>query len=641
MSGICGIVNFHHQPIEPELLCKMATAAAYRGPDGIHHWQNGTVGLTHLALNITPESLQEQQPLVHSERSLVLTADARIDNRDELIYILTAKSYLTESAPTTDAQLILAAYQYWGTECPAHLIGDFAFAIWDGQHQQLFAARDAMGMRSLYYRIEPTRFLFGTEVKQILAASNETPAIYEPMLGAWLAGYAGNLEWTFYQNIMQLPPAHALLMGAKKQRVWRYWDIDPDFQLRYAKEEEYAEHFLEIFKEAVRCRLRSVKPAGIFLSGGVDSGSAAATAGWLKKQDPTRDYPHFSAYSYAFETFAQCDERHISNEIAKHYHLPVINIPAETAYPLKDYPQHSPDQDEPLMGAYKALHDLTLAQAKADGIGVMFTGARGDQMMGGGVLDFLGLLLAGHWKILWHELQAYSEWKQVALQHTIKTHLLRPPLASLSHHQGVKQLHQQLKHLTNRHKHSYTPTYPAWVSSEFSCRVKLADIVQQSCIPSPVEGLARQQRYETVFGPMEMRVVTWNERNYAQFGISHEDAWSDRRLASFVLAVPQHLLNRLEEQKRLARQAMVGIIPENARQTMGKIYPSALYEYATRKQCQKTVLNLITRSQSELRGYLKEIELQNHYQKILKGEAEHSNFWCALTVEMWLRQHWS
>src|SRR5215208_660198 len=121
MSGICGVVNLDGSPVEPEALRKMAEAASYRGPDGIRYWRKGAAGLANLALNITPESLHEQQPLVDQRGELVLTADARVDNRDELIRTLMSKGCLHHKT-ATDAEVILAAYQCWGEECPSHII---------------------------------------------------------------------------------------------------------------------------------------------------------------------------------------------------------------------------------------------------------------------------------------------------------------------------------------------------------------------------------------------------------------------------------------------------------------------------------------------------------------------------------------
>jgi asparagine synthase (glutamine-hydrolysing) len=118
MRGICGTVDFDGTPVELEVLQKMAETASHRGPDGIRYWRRGSAGLANLALGINSESLREQQPLVDRRGELlVLTADARVDNRDELMRTLTGKGYIQYKSPT-DADLTLAAYQCWG-EAPA------------------------------------------------------------------------------------------------------------------------------------------------------------------------------------------------------------------------------------------------------------------------------------------------------------------------------------------------------------------------------------------------------------------------------------------------------------------------------------------------------------------------------------------
>ncbi len=138
MSGICGMINFDGAQLEPSHLERMIEAASHRGPDGIGCWCMGPVGFAHLALYTTPESQGEYQPLVRAQQELLLTADVRLDNRQDLTETLTTKGH-GGLEHVTDADLILAAYQCWDSDCAAHLIGDFAFAIWDAPKQRLFS----------------------------------------------------------------------------------------------------------------------------------------------------------------------------------------------------------------------------------------------------------------------------------------------------------------------------------------------------------------------------------------------------------------------------------------------------------------------------------------------------------------------
>jgi asparagine synthase (glutamine-hydrolysing) len=111
----------------------MTSAMAYRGPDGIHHWVKGSVALGHCMLRTTPESLEEQQPLANEDESLVLVMDGRLDNREELQRAFRAHGINLRGQ--TDAELVLAAYQLWGEDSPNHLLGDFAYAVWDARRQ--------------------------------------------------------------------------------------------------------------------------------------------------------------------------------------------------------------------------------------------------------------------------------------------------------------------------------------------------------------------------------------------------------------------------------------------------------------------------------------------------------------------------
>ena len=143
MSGICGIVNQDGAPIDRHLLEEMTAFMAFRGPDAQEVWTNASVGFGHTLLRTTFESEHEQQPF-SLDGKVWITADARIDGRDELRKKIAARGR-DRIEGVTDAELILHAYDSWGEDCVKHLIGDFAFAIWDGPRKRLFCARDHCG----------------------------------------------------------------------------------------------------------------------------------------------------------------------------------------------------------------------------------------------------------------------------------------------------------------------------------------------------------------------------------------------------------------------------------------------------------------------------------------------------------------
>ncbi len=635
MSGLCGIIHFDGAPVRRPALRTMAEAAVHRGPDGVRFWSGGGAALAHLALHVTPEDRRAQQPLI--EGHLALTAHARLDNRADLTRTLAAKGYLAERRPT-DAALILAAYRRWGTGCAERLLGDFAFALWDAERQRLFAARDPMAMRPFYYRQEPGRVLFASEVKQILAAPGTPDQLFEPAVAAYLAGRFEPLAWTFYRGVAQLPPAHALVADAGGCRTWRYWDVDPAFRIAYGSEDEYAEHLLELFEKAVRCRLRSTAPVGLLLSGGLDSTCIAATAGRLLQRGKD-DCSAFGTYSWAYDTLPQCDERAVSDRIVERYGLPSTAINAEAAAPLEHLPAGAPDLDEPFAGVYDALLERSLAVARAEGVRQMLTGHRGDLVVGEWIFDYASLLRSGRWLTLWRELNAHARRTDASLTRIISRYL-RPPVRKALWPAGrAERLRTPARRLYRALRPAPLPSpRPAWLDPTFATRAGLNAETPPLPVPAGLHGYARRQRYRTALMPLHMRTATLFERRCARAGLAAADPWSDRRLVEFALAVPQRAINRAGENKRIARRAMRGVMPEAARRAAGKTSPKPLYERALRRRAQAAVRRLLSDTRAEALGYVDGGALRAYYEGYLRGAREDYRFWYALTLEMWLRQ---
>lgn len=275
MSAIAGIYYLDGQPVDPADLGRMLETLAHRGSDRVGVWSEGHIGFGHRMLWTTPESLQEQLPLVNQTGDLAIAADARIDNRDELIAALGLMD--RPSDKITDSQLILAAYEKWGDRCPEKLLGDFAFAIWDGRSQRLFCARAPMGVKPFYYYRSSRLFVFASEIKALLCLVEVPRLLNELKVAYHLALLFEDQAITFYQNIWRLLAAHSITIGCEETQIRRYWSSDPTREVRLHSDQEYAEAFREIFTEAVRCRLRSAFPVGSTLSGGLDSSSIAST----------------------------------------------------------------------------------------------------------------------------------------------------------------------------------------------------------------------------------------------------------------------------------------------------------------------------------------------------------------------------
>jgi asparagine synthase (glutamine-hydrolysing) len=631
MSGIAGYVNWGDSRREDGALEPMLAAAPHRGRDGSGEWRAPGVALGHLALWTTPESVQERQPVVDGE--VVLVADARIDNRADLLRLLGLPGV---GSVRTDADLILAAYRRWGVDCAAKLVGDFAFAIWDGAERRLYAARDPMGMRPLYYRVEPARLLFATEIKQILAVPGVPAEIFEPAVAGHLMGGHGDPAWTMYTGIAQLPAAHALVATQGVHRIWRYWDIDPEHRILYRTDAQYEEHFRDIFMEAVRARLRSVRPVGVLLSGGLDSGAIASTAGWLLAHEPGVSVPEFRAYSWAFDELVECDERHISREIAEHYGFPVTDVPVDDAWPLSTPPQIGLDRDNAYMFGHYAPLERTFAAAASEGIGLMLSGDRGDLVAGMGIYDLPSLLWQGRWRGLYAELGTISRVRGLPLRRVFRGRLLRPALQEAVPAGSLLALLPGLQRL-----HAQAPIpVPAWLPRRLATFVEQHEHGVSSECRNRLRGLARRQRYDAVFMPLHFHGLRTSERMHARLGQSFADPWSDRRLAEFAVAVPQRVLNRVGEMKRLTRAALRGLVPERTRLAMSKIVPEPLFQRGILDRSRDRIATLLTGMESAARGYVEEDVLTERYRGMLNGAPDEPYLWHALTLELWLRAYW-
>ena len=315
MSGICGIVALDGSGPGKVDLEAILEPLKRRGPDGSGTWFGERAALGHALLATTPEALVERLPLHHGESGCSITADARLDNRDELL----GKVGRTSAGEVIgDGELILRAYLKWGEDCVDHLLGDFAFAIWDERSRRLFCARDQIGMRQLAYCHLPGRlFVFATEPSAVLRHA----AVPKEMNLGRIADFLDDLEHfslseTFYEAVSRLPPAHTLVVDRNGLRLRKYWRLQSPPLLRLTSNDEYVEAFLDVFRTAVERRLRSQGRVGAMLSGGMDSSSVVAVAAELLNEQGRGPLPTFSAVGPDSQTCPETRAIHEAAQIA-------------------------------------------------------------------------------------------------------------------------------------------------------------------------------------------------------------------------------------------------------------------------------------------------------------------------------------
>ena len=556
MSGICGIVTF--DGTAPSL-GPILERLRQRGPDGLRQWTEGQVALGHALLATTPEALVEQLPLANAAAQCTITADARLDNRDALIGALG----LSGETPTIgDGELILRAYLEWGEDCPTHLLGDFAFAIWDPRTERLFCARDQMGMRQLIYHHAPGHlFSFATDAEALVAH----PAVPKRINEARIADFLDDLEGidftsTFFEDVFRLPPAHALVVDAGGLSMCRYWALEPGPALEIDSDEAYAAAFLTVFTEAVRCRLRSAGPIGSMLSGGLDSGSVAAIAARLLRSNGDGPLRTYSAISPDADSCAESDAIRVALGIDGIE--PTLVDHSALGPMLDELWRLECETGEPFEQHMTLIRAVYLA-ARQSGVRVMLDGAAGDVVLTSGnrVAEHLRqrrFRLAwraasgeqAYWKIPRYRFRSFFGGLWVAfvpnvIRRARRRFAWRIDDANIGLGRGISPDFARRAVLRARR-------------AAMRARTSLRDLPDV------------ERRIEKIGHPHLVAARERYDRTAAAVGIEPRDPFIDIRLIEFCLSLPADQMQRGGWPKHILRRATAGLIPDAIRWRLGK-----------------------------------------------------------------------
>lgn len=562
MSAIAGILHFNNELI-PDSHCKGLMEALEKYPaDDIQLWKNRNIFLGCHAQWITPESVGEQLPHYDYEKQLAITADAIIDNREELFEKLGVKYEDRKIMP--DSQLILLAYVKWGEDSPKHLIGDFAFMIWDERKNQLFGARDFSGSRTLYYYHNGQQFVFCTTIMPFFYL----PYLKKELNEEWLAGFIAvpdmtdevNGELTVYKNIVQLPPAHSIVIhNMKGISVSRFCNLIPDKKLNLKSSAAYEEAFCEIFQQAVSEKSRTFKKVGARLSGGLDSGSVAGFAApTLKKNNKT-----LFTYSYVpVKSFVDWTPKsRIANE------TPYIKSTVKYVENIEDYyldfEGKSPLTEidtllETMEMPYKFFENSfwlngIYEKARNDGVGILLNGERGNYTISWGpALDYYATLLK---RFKWIKL--YKEAHKFSINNRSGRKLT------------LQQVGQKAFPFVKKFNNSENECgFPMMINPSFAQRTGIFDKVQRlgkdvtgTQLPSIYK--SKKQQFDNVF--------SWNingtvgTKQSLKYCLWDRDPTNDLRIVKFCLLVPENQYVQNGIDRALIRRSTKNYLPDNVR----------------------------------------------------------------------------
>lgn len=380
MCGITGFFNLNGEPASPIVLRRMTDAIAHRGPDGEGFYLDSFLALGHRRLAIIDLSPAGHQPMLTPDGRYTVVYNGEVYNFQELRGELQALGHHFHSR--TDTEVIVHAYQQWGEGALDRFNGMFAFAIWDKERQELFLARDRYGIKPLYYALCGSTFLFGSEIKAILAHPAYTAEMDKEALLEYFTFQNFFTDRTLFKNVRMFPAGHFLRLPLGAQRVpapRMYWDYHFEEPAQPGDEREYVEELARLFQQAVSRQTISDVDVGSYLSGGMDSGSITAVA--------AKQIPYLKTFTCGFDLHSASglelnfDERQVAEFMSyrfktEHYEMVLKAGDMERVMPRLAY-----HIEEPRVG--QSYPNYYAAQLASKFVKVVFSGGGGDELFGG------------------------------------------------------------------------------------------------------------------------------------------------------------------------------------------------------------------------------------------------------------------
>lgn len=550
MSGIVGIWNLDGRPVEQAVLAGMSATLAHRGPDGEGRWIEGPIGLACQLLRVTPEAATETQPLVHASGT-VLVFDGRLDNREELLASLEASPEIATDSP--DPALVLAAYEAFGERFPERLNGDFALGLFDPNRRRLLLARDAIGIRPLYYCRTGDTFLFASEIKALLAHPQVSARPADGALADFLLGRPSYHScMTFFEGVSSVLPSHLVIVSPGGVASRCYWDFDTGRRIHLASFQEYAEAFREHFERAVRRRLRSAWPVAVAVSGGVDSSAIFCLAETLGRRAGER-HPLVIGISNPCEDGSLADESAFLLEIERARRVSIERVPMERTGFLGGCEEAIWYTEAPMLDGQWNNTRAFLSAVRERGARVLLTGNWGDQVLfeQAYLIDLLHCL---RWHQLWAHLGEFGRWFTDVEPRWFR----RRFLLDLIVFHAPPQLLQRFRAL--RAKLRRAGRDGPWYTERFR-RQGLASAANSGSRRAFATARA-QSLYETVRARTYLLGMEWNNKVGAMHGLEMAFPFLDRDLITFLIGVPGEIATWRGVPKAILREAMCGVLPE-------------------------------------------------------------------------------
>lgn len=625
MCGICGIFfsdrDWH---VKGDVLAGMNRRIVHRGPDDEGFFVEENVGLAMRRLSII-DVKTGHQPLANENHDVWIVFNGEIYNHAELRAGLEAKGHRYRSR--SDTETIVHLYEEYGRDCVKHLRGMFAFVIWDRRKRALFAARDRLGIKPFYYRWDGKAFLFGSEIKTILAYPGVAAEFNRGTLAEYLTfGYVTGPE-TMFAGIRKLMPGHTLELSERGQpKIERYWDLTVEVGREPQSHEYYVRTYRELLESAVESHLMSDVPLGMFLSGGLDSSAVAALATNIRG-----DQIQTFAVGYGEEEFSELP---YARQVAEHIRSDHHEVRLSRKEFFTTLPHLIWHEDEPVVWP-SSVSLYFVARLARERVTVVLTGEGSDET------------LAGYTRYAWTLLNSkmdrtYRATTPAFLRAALRKGIGAAPLSA--------SLHRKLEHTFLLRDGEDWPSfyfdnfYSAFSANEFS------QLLTANALAGAGQAYAGSMgAWERSSGDLLHRLLYTDINSYLIELLMKQDQMSmaasiesrvpflDHPLVEFTARIPASDQIKGMAGKFILKEAVADLLPEDIvyRKKMG--FPTPWAYWLASPQLEE-IERLLSERRSVARGLFRPEAIRRIFAEHRAGHRDHGNrIWRLLNLELWQR----
>lgn len=627
MCGINGIAfsSRSGRTISRPVLEAMRDVITHRGPDDEGLFIDHNVGLGHRRLSIVDVS-RGHQPMTNEDATLHITYNGEIYNHADYRESLEAKGHVYNTH--CDTETILHLYEEHGTACVDYLRGMFAFAIWDQRKQELFIARDRLGVKPLYYvHTDDGSLYFGSEIKTLLEAGAVKAELNYAVLSDYLANHAPSGEETLFGGVKRLLPGHLLTWRDGELSMRRYWDVDFSKEAEVRDDKTYIEQWSELFRESVRLRLMADVPLGMFLSGGIDSSAIAAVMSGMVSEP-------IKTFSVAFKE-REANELEYARLIADAYktnHHEIVVSPEQFFAALPQLVWH---EDEPLAHP-SSVALYFVSKLASEHVKVVLTGEGSDELLAG-----YGRYRRTIWNLALG--RKYNQVTPAIARDTIRKQIERMLPGGRLRQKLMRTFLVLSPELESIYFDNFA-VFPAPMQQRMFTRetrdriheidpyVELRRLLERTKDLSLLDGLLyadiKTYLHELLMKQDQMSMAT---------SIESRVPFLDHKLVEFTARMPDRMKLRGGTTKYVLRESMKGVLPERilTRSKMGFPVPIGSW---FRGPFRSVVDEYVLSERALSRGIFAPEFVRNVVSLHQAGEDHSERLWALVNFEMWLRR---